>query len=727
MLPKELTAIIHHIELNKAGWWDKAIQQLLIFVIWLHQNQPLSMQEILNVLKHQLGITIDSNRCREQIEQLEKAGKIARFQNSFKLTESAFDDVEKLIKDAEKIEDDAKRQFTTLVKELCSDLNPSEVWSDFNDKFLAPFVKDIGAYIFHLLTTGTQASELQRLAKDYLTEFTCSYPRDTASKLEEVVLKFLNSGDRSVRSYVLRVMNSYFYVAACGVTEKDLQKLMELAGIRPTFKVFVDTNFLFSILNLHDNPSNEAAKALMDLCGRLRKSVTVRFYVTPLTLDEAKRVIAWHKSSLTGIRMTPNLVRGAQVARSVSGITQRFIEACAKDPSLDAESFFHPYINDLLKIAQTRGIELYNEKLDRYKTKQEVIDDILEQQRFEENRYGSSTKSYEALEHDMILWHFVKGKRKRYFESPIEAEYWIVTVDYRFLAFDRHKTKNQQVTICIHPTALIQMLQFWVPRTDVMDDALLASLRLPLFFSEFDPEAEKVTITILRTLSRFENVGDIPVETVANILLSESLRQRMRATREVEEQVQLIREALIEQQNRLQRELEESRGRLQEKEATIRDLEKEIEQERRVRESIERQLQQAQQEIKELKEIMKVKEDEERRRRQEEERQRIQRSFLTWWIGLPLVILILGLAVFVLVLGWKLRWLIIIGSTLLVLWFWVIDYQAKKKSIKHPIVRKLLEIKRWVWGVLVSGIIVNALWDWIKALLWDWIKALSNR
>jgi hypothetical protein len=726
MLPKELTAVIHHIELNRAGWWDKAVQQLLIFVIWLQQNKLSSMQEILDVLKDQLGITLDSARCREQLEQLEKAGKIARFENGFKLTESAFAEAQRLIEDAQRIEDDAKKQFATVVEDLCPGLDPSQVWSDFNDKFLAPFVKDMGAHIFRLLTTGTQASEFRQLAKDYLTRFVSSYPQDTASALQKVILNFLNSRDRSVRSYILRVMNSYFYVEALGVTEKDLQKLMELAGSRPIFKVFVDTNFLFSILNLHDNPSNEAAKALMDLRGRLHESVTVRFYVTPLTLDEAKRVIASQKSSLTGIRMTPNLVRGAQAARIMSGIQQRFIEACADNPSLDAESFFRPYINDLLKIARLSGIELYNEKLDDYKTKQEVVKDILEQQSFEENRYGSDAKPYEALEHDIVLWHFVKGKRQSYLESPIEAEYWIVTIDYRFLAFDRYKTKNQQIAVCVHPTALIQMLQFWVPRTDMLEEALLASLRLPLFFSEFDPEAEKVAIKILQTLGRFENVEDIPADTVANILLSESLRAKMSATSQVEEQVQLIREALIEEQNRLQRELEESRGRLREKEketmemkATIRDLKREIEQEKRLRKSVEHQLQQAQKEIDKLKERIKAKEDEEKRRLQEEERRRTLRSFLIWWNALPLVILILGLAVFKLALGWELPGLIFLGSTLSAAWLLVIDHQAKKKSIEHPIVKKLLEFKRWIWGAItgiIIGIIINALWDWIKAL-----------
>jgi Fe2+ transport system protein B len=152
-----------------------------------------------------------------------------------------------------------------------------------------------------------------------------------------------------------------------------------------------------------------------------------------------------------------------------------------------------------------------------------------------------------------------------------------------------------------------------------------------------------------------------------------------------------------------------------EMEATIRDLKREIEQERRLRESVEHQFQQAKEEIEKMKEIIKAKEDEEKHRLQEEERRRILRSFLIWWNALPLVILILGLAVFKLALGWKLPRLIILGGILSAAWLLVIDYQAKKKSIEHPIVKKLFEFKRWIWGALITGIIINALWDWIKA------------
>jgi hypothetical protein len=34
-LPMELVSLVHHIELNKAGWWDVAVQQLLLAAMWI--------------------------------------------------------------------------------------------------------------------------------------------------------------------------------------------------------------------------------------------------------------------------------------------------------------------------------------------------------------------------------------------------------------------------------------------------------------------------------------------------------------------------------------------------------------------------------------------------------------------------------------------------------------------------------------------------------------------
>ena len=54
---------------------------------------------------------------------------------------------------------------------------------------------------------------------------------------------------------------------------------------------FRHTSFLFSILALHDNPSDEPATALLDLIEEIAPFVNVEMLVAPITVDEARTVL----------------------------------------------------------------------------------------------------------------------------------------------------------------------------------------------------------------------------------------------------------------------------------------------------------------------------------------------------------------------------------------------------------------------------------------------------
>jgi len=722
VLPRELVSLVHHIELNKAGWWDKAIQQFVLSVMWFERNRSMTLSDVVDKLRTEFNVSIDSVKVQKQIDLLIKEGRVIRLHDGrFKLSEIALGQIQKLVQESEAIEQHVKNKFMSIVEQLCPSLDAYQVWLDFHDNFLVQFVSDMGAYAFHLIAEETPTDQLERVGKEYFKRFILKY---SEHKMKDVVAKFLDPKDVLVRLYILRMMNAYFYIEASGLREETLKNLVKMSQRKPSFQIFVDTNFLFSILNLHDNPSNEAAKALVELVRRLPSEVRVKFYVTPITIEEAKRVLISIKNYLEGIRITPNLLKGAERA-DFPGIVRTFLEACKQIPSLDVGSYFDPYINNLLEIAREKGVDLYNQKIDDYKMKQKVIDDIEEQRQIEEKRRGDRAKRYEALEHDMALWHFVKDKRPAYIESPLDARYWIVTVDYRFIAFDRSKSKRNEVPICIHPAALIQMLQFWVPRTEELEAALFASLRLPLFFSEFDQEAEKVTIEILRTLSRFENLEDLPEETIANLLLNEALKTKMLATHEEEQRIELIREELINEQARLKRELEEKQRNLMEKEReiainteNIRNLEKALEEEKRLRQQLEDQLRQAQLEIRDLQEKIRA---EEEYMREKEKRSAVKR-FLFWWISALLTTLLLVGFIVALVasifteLSLKF-WVVTIEGGLLLLWLFIVDYKARKAQIEHPLVEKIRKFKNWILGALITGILVNALWDLIKTMI----------
>ncbi len=93
------------------------------------------------------------------------------------------------------------------------------------------------------------------------------------------------------------------------------------------------------------------------------------------------------------------------------------------------------------------------------------------------------------------------------------------------------------------------MFQLWEPRSVQYETVVIASLRA-LFTRSFDIEAERVTVRILQVLAQFEDGHQFSEETLITILLDRVLRQRMAVEQDEKEQVQLIQNALLNQNRR---------------------------------------------------------------------------------------------------------------------------------------------------------------------------------
>jgi hypothetical protein len=68
-LSPELISLVHHIELNKSGWWKKAVKKIIIAAIW-SAGRPLSCQELKDVLHEDFNIDLDLVTLEAQIHVL---------------------------------------------------------------------------------------------------------------------------------------------------------------------------------------------------------------------------------------------------------------------------------------------------------------------------------------------------------------------------------------------------------------------------------------------------------------------------------------------------------------------------------------------------------------------------------------------------------------------------------------------------------------------------------
>ena len=546
-----LAAIVHHVELNRAGWWDKAVQRLVLAAIWSF-DKPITIDKILLIIKNEFSLVLSEAKIDSAINGLETQNVLVRLSGSkFRISDEQRTVFEKEISDAETVERNARIYFSNLIKELCEDLDPDESWNIFESKLLVPFIQEIGANAYRLIA-GESLTASQRLVDQFIDYF----EPHLETSLKQVVTRFLDPKKDEVRKYVSRMLHAVFCIEASGLSEDVIKKVSTSSGKQIRFRILVDTNFLFSILDLHDNPSNTAAREINELIAKLKTNPKIDLFITTLTVDEAKHSISLAKDRLVGLPKGMNFTRAALQA-DFSGMTKRFLEErIQRNAELTVDDWFDPYLNDLVLVARGKGIELFNERLDSYATDQDVVDDILlvkgqekkRNEKFRRNRF----KTYETIKHDMILWHLVKDKRPAYVESPVDAEYWILTLDYRLIGFDEQKQKqaNSNIPICVHPTSLIQLLQFWMPRTKEFEEAILGSMRLPFLFHEFDTEAERTSLRILEGIGRFEDSDQYSEETISQVMLNEGLRARINSEENgTVDSLELIQDTLLEELN----------------------------------------------------------------------------------------------------------------------------------------------------------------------------------
>ena len=547
-LPKEVAALVHHIELNRSGWWEKVIQRLALAAVWWSDHPP-RIDEIRHTLSREFKLSLTVDKVRGVLSALEKQNLLVELPDAqYRIPDAQRLVFEQDIEAAERVESDAREFFYELAKGKLASIDPPSLWGAFQADLLTPLVKEAGATAYRLIA-GESLSADENVVDHFLKPFDPSLH----SVLRELVANFLDPKKGEVRAYVSRMLHARFCVDASGLPEDAIQKLNASIKRPVLFRIFVDTNFLFSLLELHENPSNIAARELLDVISQLKSNPKVRLFIVPRTIEEAKTSIGSAKQRLSGIPAGSNFTQAALNTR-VSGMAEKFLsERLRRGGKLTVEDWFDPYLGNFVALARGKGVEFFNESLDSYSQRQDVVDDILYVLEFEKRFDMSRRKSYQIVAHDMILWHFVKDNRPVYIESPIDARDWILTLDFRLIGFDEYKQRisGSPIPVCLHPSTLIQLLQFWVPRTKDFEEAMLGSLRLPFLFQKFDIEAERTSLRILKGLGRFERRDDISAETITSVVLNDGLRARLQSEQSEngETETALIRDALLDEMN----------------------------------------------------------------------------------------------------------------------------------------------------------------------------------
>jgi hypothetical protein len=563
-LSPEIVSLIHHVELNESGWWKKAIGQVIKGVLWTAEI-PLTMAALSAGLKRELDIALDADILRKQLEILISQNSVIRLHgDTYKLTEVSRRELTAAHEKATAEQQACVESFLLECSRHCAGLAPQEVW-DFFSKSLRGAVQVAGANLYHLLADGNLSRE-----PDWLSIFLSRYPEHVEG-LRKVLASFFSTDNHVCRGQVLRLLTAHFFAEASQLRPATIS-LIEGARTKRVIRVVLDTNIIFSILQLHDNPADDAAQTLLDIAKHNNQKLEIKFYVFPGTLDEAQKTLANQMNLVRNIRVT-NALAGAALTQPLPSIARKFFSAAKGSPGLTAEAFFQPYISDLRTILMGKNIHVLDAHPSIYNMRQDVVDDVLDEQEREKREVPESKrKGYDTLLHDVVLWHAIKDRRGSDPDTPFDVEYWAVSIDWRLMAFDKMKRKanESKLPLVLHPSSLVQLIQFWVPRSAILEEGLVDSLRLSLYFQHFDHEDERATIKVLDSISRFENVADLPESTLKLVLANQVLRGRLRDASASNDVVfELVRDELIAEHKHVLEALGETKKSLTQSESTL--------------------------------------------------------------------------------------------------------------------------------------------------------------
>lgn len=468
----KVTKIARILELSSTETRDNALSSFIENVIFFFDNTPLSASDILEFVDGLFGVKPIESEVQNVISNLLSKGDILIAQNTYKLSDEKYLQTKKAALEAEESSDKRQERFNLLIREfgVISDIEAKELWKVFNeylyDSFyqygeyaLTNFVQDNSENAGRLVNGSPYSSAIQK--------FNSSEMRSIFQRLVMVFVKKLSSEDIS---YLESLANKTLSFYSLGLP-KDLHE--EILDSQISWTILVDTNFLYSILDLHKNTETQACFELLKLVKEL--NLNVKFKYLPATINELKRKKPEFDEIIPRIAFTHQQIKALLSSNRLDSFSEIYYENL-----LNNSSTLHPsQIVDTSEkvITKAYGIELYNSKFEQISddTLNHMISEyeryiqIKNEARREKGMFDDISKHPKQIWHDVLLREAVEYLQMKESSTQIqtfsEIKYLSVTLDKLLIDFDKYEIQKQNKIIpnFFKPSFLLQRIQKFSP------------------------------------------------------------------------------------------------------------------------------------------------------------------------------------------------------------------------------------------------------------------------
>jgi len=567
---------------SKTGRISDIIRGLILLCFSLNKDRYQSAGQFAETIDLLHGISIPERDISSALNELEKAGKVTLCEGEYVPDPAAQAD---LMHDA----DEARR-----LEQRVKDTWQAEITTRYLSIPLDSFWGALRGYLQRVFRRhGMQSVALLQpqanLPTDYQESLHTLLQDAISSSLDakfhplarEAISTFMASvgQDADRAAYMVQLADVAFNFFKLEVSPEASQELVRRL---PELTLFLDTNFVFGLLNLHNNPQVEVSMKLVEVIKKHELPFRLRYHER--TQKEIRDTASFYGGILRSHYWPKSLSKVAVASRRLSGLETKFHELNSQG-HVDVNEFLRR-IEHFDVVVEEADIKLYRMSQDRTK---EWADLYAEYATFLE-KHGKKDKAYEVIQHDVVLLDTVSQLRSKA-PSTIEAGTLILTCDFYLYLFDQLQAKKENRLPCvILPNSFWQMLRPYMKSDTDFDKAFAETFALPEF-SVIGGGGGRACSKMLGILAAYK---DLPEETATRLLTNGVLVDHLSQATDGAEFNALVEAAIVTQNAELMEERAALERQVQQEAETRKALEaahhEALKKEENLKEDLRRQL-----------------------------------------------------------------------------------------------------------------------------------------
>jgi hypothetical protein len=518
--------LCHVLPLTQTGKVREVVDSLVLTCFGVDQGLELrTAASVVEALDAYFGLELDTVDVQLAIDRLVTSGQLVsdRAGTRFLLAPDTKAEVEQRIEDGQRLEKTVRDEWTAELRGRgLSDPDAENLWACLRAYMAKAFCQH-GALTVELLDPAALASPaesagLRSLLDAAIEEMGSSLNLDT---IRREVSDFFETSNAERSRYVAQLLDATFTFFALQVDNATASYLRDRLK---SLKLFLDTNFIFGLLDLHVNPMREISKELIAFIKAQGFPYTLHYHER--TLKEFHESVDRAAERLRSRRWSSSLSGAACRSPQVTGIELAYHALNAETPT-DVDVFLSKF-NHVEELLGDYGVKLYRVASELPTEAEQRALLVAEYLEYANDLRPDRPKPYVSADHDMAVLMTLEGLRQRG-KSILDVGALFVSVDVRLWRFDLSQRRvDKTVPAVVLPPQLLQLLRPFSRSTDDFDQRFIQAFAIPEFRAAHG-DYQKTTSMALSYLALYR---DVPEQTAMRILTDELLLGRLKGMEE---------------------------------------------------------------------------------------------------------------------------------------------------------------------------------------------------